>query len=324
MLVGCFGKLPLSPEFIKVNANGSTVRVLDQWLQEGIHHARSKRGQTWSQDFLQADTWNFVFAPEGKDEFLVGVASPNQDRAGRTFPFFVYLVISKSEFKIPSVFASLVFESFLRTAKELVERGWKDTDLSSFKEKIQTLPVQGVGDIPAIRDEYETYLHSRDSTGLLNMWLGELPDGSKDELPRMLKNYFEESCQILGSPAMNGIQVPLLLEEGQSGFQVVFLPELASRILRKDQTSSTVFWVPAPKNGPPYMFLFFQDPSPKVMLNLICSSQLKDGQVDGGENNPTSEPREDVDQTLVEFNERKVPIFSFASLLDSTTSSIPL
>ena len=143
MVLGCFGKLPLSPEFIRVNANGSVVGLLDQWFQEGIHHVRSKRGNTWTQDFLQADTWNFIFAPPGKDEFLVGVASPSQDRAGRTFPFFVYLLISKVEFTIPSGFASLAFENFFSIAKDLVETEWKDSNVTSFKEKIQTLPHSG-------------------------------------------------------------------------------------------------------------------------------------------------------------------------------------
>ncbi len=322
MLVGCFGKLPLSPEFIRVNANGSVVRVLDQWLQEGIHYARSKRGKTWIQDFLQADTWNFVFAPPGKDEFLVGVASPNQDRAGRTFPFFVFVLISKTEFTIPPVFASLVFDSFLKTAKDLVEREWKETDLSSFKVKIQTFPVQEIDNLPMILNEYQTYLHSRDSTGLLNMWLGDRADESKDELPKMLKNYFEKSCQILGSQANDGIQVPLLLGDGMSGFQIVFLPELASRVLRKDQISSTLYWVPAPKHGPPYMFLFFQDPSPKVMLSLICPTRSKDGRVQVAENTQNSEQLDHVDQVPFDSTEGKIPIFSFASLLNSATSSI--
>ena len=152
--------------------------------------------------------------------------------------------------------------------------------------------------------------------------MGELAAEPIQELPRILKNFLENSCQIHEPQANYGIQVPLLLDDEMPGYQVVFLPELASKLLRKRPTSSTVFWVPTPGQGSPYMFFFFQDPSPKVMLNLICPTKPNANGMDEEATKQTPVPLEQSDQTQSESIDGKDSMLSYASLLDSADSAI--
>lgn len=270
--IGCFGKLPLSPEFIRVNATGSVLRALDQWVQEGMHHARSRFGRGWSQDFLQADTWNFVFAPPSESEFLVGVASPNQDRAGRKFPFLLFLRVDRAQLMRPLRFAPVYFHDFLNAAKEVAENGWKDTDLTAFRSRVQAVSIPEVIDTQGMQERYQDYLRSQDATELLGMCLGEPCSFPKEELSLSLKKYLEAGCDNLGSQSDEGVQVPLLPVDTTSPYQIVFWSELASRVLGQKQSIPAVFWVPTPKHVRPYLFLFFRFPSPKIFVSLIRSS----------------------------------------------------
>ena len=197
MLVGCFGKLPLSPEFIKVNASGSAVRNLDQWFQEGMQFARSRLGQTWTQDFLQADTWSFIFHPPHEDEFLVGVASPNQDRAGRTFPFFMFLRIEKAHLPSPTFLWPISMQEFLKEARTMVETGWKETDLSGFRTTVQSLSIPELPTRLSVQQQYQDYLHQNSDQWLWEECLGKHHGLPEEGLAQAFKKPPGEWQQVL-------------------------------------------------------------------------------------------------------------------------------
>ena len=138
--VGCFGKLPLSPEFIRVNAKGATLQAFDQWIQEGLLWCRAKLGPQWRNDFLQSETWHFLFQIPQKDEWLIGVMTPSQDKAGRVFPmtlFFRFQLPHSAQKLLP--LAPLLLQEFLDKAKGLIQEEWKTFSLVEFREKVAHL-----------------------------------------------------------------------------------------------------------------------------------------------------------------------------------------
>ena len=162
MVVSCFGKLPISPEFIRVNAGGEALAAMDSWIQEGIVRVRSSLGANWVHRFLNGKSWEFIFASPGQKEFLVGVFMPSQDRARRTFPLLIFLRIDKEEWPYPIVWTRLVFQEFLKTAKQLGQcPGGKDgVSVGMFKEQVHALGIPDGAKIRGFLETYEAFLGS--------------------------------------------------------------------------------------------------------------------------------------------------------------------
>src|SRR5690242_9231954 len=92
--VGCFGKLPATGDFIRLNAGGEELASWDRWLGGGIDFARRSMATSFEPAY-QTSVGLFVFHGEGKDNeppvrALVGAWAPSGDNAGRLYPMTVF------------------------------------------------------------------------------------------------------------------------------------------------------------------------------------------------------------------------------------------
>src|SRR5690348_7949756 len=93
VLRGYYGKLPLSPEFLRLHAAGPELRWLDEWLQLGVLYAKSTEGSRWSTLVKESVVWNFLYAPADRRRIVCGALFMSQDKAGRSFPFLSFLLL---------------------------------------------------------------------------------------------------------------------------------------------------------------------------------------------------------------------------------------
>jgi type VI secretion system protein ImpM len=278
--LGCFGKLPIHADFIQYNADGSEVRGLDQWFQEGIHLVKTRFNQGWAQDFLGGGTWNFVFQPKNGDRFLVGTYLPSQDKGGRQYPFFLFLQIDWKRFSVPTYFIAVLFSAFLDKSREVIQTGWMEKDPKGFfslaEERL--LPVEPKGE--SFEKAYREWLE-KESTR--HFWTNLLGDFGHPKKYRVAQNLIE-LLQPLRQQALDrfglGIKFPLIPGDQYDNYDIALWFELMNRVLRQENQPPAYFWNRKSNKAEPGMVTFLRRPTAKNLLFLIRPSVTDDSLYD--------------------------------------------
>jgi type VI secretion system protein ImpM len=92
--IGCFGKLPATGDFVRLNAGGDEVASFDRWLGSSIDQARRAMGPHFEAVYPQS-VGLFIFRGESKGDEppsrgIVGAWCASGDNAGRLYPMAVF------------------------------------------------------------------------------------------------------------------------------------------------------------------------------------------------------------------------------------------
>ncbi len=141
--VGCFGKLPIQPEYIRHNLAQREARALDQWLQEGVGLAARGRG-----DGSEApDDWvhNGVFDGTEEDRAVLFTVRPSHDQSGRQYPFVVFEIPGPRGRDASAGFLPLCSQAFFDGATAVMRQPWRH-------EPLPTVPgwVDRIADQPRV------------------------------------------------------------------------------------------------------------------------------------------------------------------------------
>jgi type VI secretion system protein ImpM len=270
--VGCFGKLPLSPEFIRVNAKGPTLQIFDQWLQEGLHGYRASAGGSWIQDYLQSDTWSFLFGVPGGTECLLGVVTPNQDKAGRGFPMAIFLRIDPQEFAGRLYKVPLYFQSFMDWAKQMVEEAWKGSSLQEFRELVSSWEAPEPGNWDSLDRLYQEFLGAYTLDGLLELCeartcvvtLAAVNARVREMVAGHRPSNVSKAGQLMPFPLIYDPSLP---------FEIPFWAAYLKKMANFNMECPMLFWNKCPQKSPAVVFMQEAPVSPKSFAKLIhpCS-----------------------------------------------------
>lgn len=85
--MGIYGKLPAHGDFIRRALPDGFVAPWDEWLQQGIAHAREELGESFAAVWAAAPAWRFRL-PAGTcgAREAAGVLLASEDTVGRRFP----------------------------------------------------------------------------------------------------------------------------------------------------------------------------------------------------------------------------------------------
>src|SRR5689334_22283629 len=88
--IGCFGKLPATGDFIRLNASTEELAAFDGWLGGALDFAKRTLGPAWDATYPPSFGL-FVFRGESKSDDgpargLVGAWAASGDSAGRQYP----------------------------------------------------------------------------------------------------------------------------------------------------------------------------------------------------------------------------------------------
>jgi len=123
---GYYGKLPISPEFLRLRAAGPEIRWLDEWLQRGVLYAKAKEGPQWTDLAAASSLWNFLLIPADHGRLVSGVVFASQDKAGRSFPFLSFLLVDRKPLAEQSWLIPVVVAGYLEaigTALQALRQG---------------------------------------------------------------------------------------------------------------------------------------------------------------------------------------------------------
>ena len=270
----CFGKLPAFGDFVRHNAGGRDPLAFDQWLQQGLYHARVHLGQAWEESFRRAPSYYFLFSPENSEGFLLGLLQPSRDRGERRFPFTVALRLDRRYPTELLPLAPVVFDDFLAGATRLAHEASALT-LHQIAAATEQLDADTIRDYRSVAAAHLTRLGSTRVADLRErLWKGE-----PDRVFLVFKNLLEVLAPFRGRNSARlalGLRFPIASQVANASHDVSLWTEAALRLMSATGARPFLFWTapPAPEAAlapasAASLFLFLRQPTARSVMHFL-------------------------------------------------------
>jgi type VI secretion system ImpM family protein len=117
---GLYGKHPDAADFLRLNASGPDLRVLDEWLSAALV-AAERLVPDWQESYLSAPPVSLIFNPGGRSDLcIIATLAPSTDTSGRRFPLVLF---AEAAFEVlTDSFPQVPLLSFFESASALHAR----------------------------------------------------------------------------------------------------------------------------------------------------------------------------------------------------------
>jgi type VI secretion system protein ImpM len=289
--LGYYGKLPLSPEFIRHQASGPEIDELDQWFREGMYYAKS-RTSSWSMDFIQSDVWRFLYFPRDRSRLMIGLMKPSHDQAGREFPFLIYLLLKRAEFAKRPWCAPMHFRDFFSQGQRVLTDVGMESNLPRLQFRLQALaPVHGPTSLSAV-EEYEAELMGR---RMSEYWTELFGIGQQRQKYALLTPLLRNKMMKL--PVQHQARFPLIPLTTEETYDVPFWMDVTTHIWGYDCDTGVVLWNRMSTKVRPVLFVSQERPTPELLQCLIFPEQWEKGE---GATAETTGGLSEADRTLLD------------------------
>ncbi|MCH8034107.1 MAG: type VI secretion system-associated protein TagF [Bacteroidetes bacterium] len=280
---GYFGKLPKFADFVKYNASGDEILLIDNWIQEGIRLAKLKYKNNWRNYYNNTSPIYFIFPFTGTNKITIGIICPSKDKSGRNFPFLIFGNMKQDLIKDLQVnLLPLNFKGYFESITELYNDNYFTEDLSEMKFQINNLS-DSIISANSAENIYDNYLSDTSVEKLYQKTLN-ISDYSK---VRSVNNLFKNRIEIIEhSPAVK------FNFDSRTDYKLLdtcFHIQLLLKIFNRSNFFPAVFWNTIHEELI-NLFLFFQKPTPLNFLDLINTD-------DESRNDTTLQKAEEDNQT---------------------------
>jgi type VI secretion system protein ImpM len=167
--IGCFGKLPATGDFIRLNAGGEEVSAFDRWLGASIDHARRSMGEAFEPTYWQS-VGLFIFHGEGKGDEppargLVGAWCASGDNAGRLYPMAVFAAYDYAQLVAAGPALPIALWPLLTATYELAING-RMMPVDVFLERVSRIALPSLDDPEAATAGYRGWLTTQSMKAL--------------------------------------------------------------------------------------------------------------------------------------------------------------
>ena len=276
---GFMGKIPARPDFIRHQAGAPEIKVLDQWIHEGIAYLARRFPSDWKERLAGFSRICCYIGGDGSASTMCGVIRPSHDKSGRQHPYIDFATSANLPVMQSLPYISLRFAEFYTQGGKLKQQDGSDLDLDE-------LMLQSVALASAVPNFVEAnFIGFRSES-----WAGKTSaDFWKDILPGTSAitrvNFARDVLQTLRMAANRGPEriawgIRLPLPEGDaSSAMVSFWLSLLVGVLGNLKWRPHVFWFPQ-NGGASSLTLYFRSPNASSFAQLICPEVDEGGVVD--------------------------------------------
>ncbi|APR81425.1 Hypothetical protein A7982_06774 [Minicystis rosea] len=159
--IGCFGKLPATGDFVRLNAGGDEVAAFDRWLGSSIDYARRAMGPQFDA-YYPHSVGLFIYRGEGKGEDppargMVGAWCASGDNAGRLYPMAVFGSYDYNQLVATGAALPIALWPLLTAAYELATNG-RMMPVEIFLERVSRIALPSLDDPEAAGAGYRGWL----------------------------------------------------------------------------------------------------------------------------------------------------------------------
>ncbi len=254
-LVGCFGKLPATGDFIRHNAGGDELAAFDRWLGGAMDFAQRGLGQGFEPIYQRA-VGLFVFrgdskGDDGPQRGLVGAWAASGDNAGRLYPMVVFASYDYGQLVNLGPSLPIALWKFLTAAYEIATQG-RTWPVQGFIDRVAQLTPPNIEDPEQSSQGYKKWLAENSMKAL---W--ETGFGSDASRFWVMSNVVESVEPFRGQELpQTGLALRLPIGAGDAYATAVWM-DLVLRVTRWKSTLLNTFWIPQQTAlihlGPPHV-----------------------------------------------------------------------
>jgi len=254
-LVGCFGKIPATGDFIRHQAGGEELAAFDRWVGAAMDHAQRSLGQEFEAAY-QRSVGLFMFhgeakGEEGPERGLVGAWAASGDSAGRLYPMVVFASYDYERLVGLGAAAPIALWRFFTAAYEIATQG-RAWPVDAFLKRVAALEAPQIEDRDAVSGPYRKWLAENHMKAL---W--ETGFGSDASRFWVVSNVVESVSPFRGQELpQTGLALRLPLGAGDAYATAVWT-DMILRIAGWKQTLPNTFWIPQQTAlihlGPPHV-----------------------------------------------------------------------
>ena len=205
-MIGCFGKVPASPDFVSLHGASDDVCEFDAWLRGAL--ASMQQSEDWRTLFDRLPVCFFSYRARSGN-WLVGGLISSRDSSERRYPFFIFQTVKSSDAGL-FVNPFTLSELFCAQIKPLLHMAAQGESTAVVFERIRALrPLQS--------QDFELFRRVHDKF-LVNFTLRDIARSLESSYPEFITNAVLTRLQALGRPMYHqapiGISLPLPAERG--------------------------------------------------------------------------------------------------------------
>jgi type VI secretion system protein ImpM len=273
------GKIPARPDFVRHQAGDPEIKILDQWIYEGIAYLARRFPSDWKERIESFSNISCYIGGEGAVPDLCGVICPSHDKSGRQHPYVDFATCASTYVMQTLPYIALRFSDFYTQSCRLQDETGAELDMDALIQQGQMLGSL----IPPF--ETERFVKLRNQCWLektsAEFWDKILP-GSSD-IARL--NFARDVLQTLKMAANRGperiawgIRLPICGGEASDAF-VSFWLSLLTGVLGHYKWRPHIFWNPQNKSSSS-LTVYFRSPNASSFAQLICPEVDEGGVVD--------------------------------------------
>jgi len=242
-MIGFFGKLPGSADFIAHHAGHKDIRELDGWWQRALNRM-AERDEDWEARFDALPLCFFHYRASG-GAWLMGAMSPSQDASGRRYPLLVFQRLAVSPVVEGSVGVHTLGETFAGQVRELLRDVMHCADPQQAQERL-------LAGIEALRplDDSDLKLHRR-------LFARFLEDVRYGDLTRALASGFPDVSASRLTRDIQALRRQSAARHGQRGH--VALPLPPERALKRPAADLWLHWLEHDNGAPGHISVIVDD-----------------------------------------------------------------
>jgi type VI secretion system ImpM family protein len=283
--LGLFGKLPAHADFIKFNASGEEIQIIDTWLQEGISLADIKFKSGWKSFYEKSSLINFIYPFTVTDNFILGTISASNDKSGRKFPFILFQYLKKTIItNIPFYLIPLVYDQLFISWKRILCDDNSVIDISSLKSVISEIKLL-TPILPKVVEEYNNFTYSKKLHDIMEL-------GNESIIP--IIKVFENKLKVFDRFLVFEFD-PNCNSQSKS-FRISFYIHLFLKAFRKLNFIPCIFWTQS-EDGFVELFFFFDKPTASNFVDLFYY-QKHQSAIDAENNSFVNESYQPLDKII--------------------------
>ncbi len=279
-IVGCTGKLPVHPEFIKYNIKTREAIALDKWIHEGVSLLNRRYGDKWKHTFKESPIHKFVFTGREDSRTITGVINPSQDSSGRHYPFCGFTAIDNPVYKELQSLLVHSYADYYDAIINLMIQDWTGLSTNNVTKSIDA--TKQVSTNVTKGKLLDNTIELLKSHIMVDFWNDLLPGSDFDQRAALIKSTVSTLHSVARrSPSRVhwGIRLPLS-SKINSAHYITFWLQLCESMLSGRTWSAHYFWnYPAP-SFPAKLTIFFKPVSASYFSQFVDSSKQDNNVVD--------------------------------------------
>lgn len=241
-VVGCFGKLPATGDFIRHNAGGDEIAAWDRWLGASMDFVQRSLGSGFDAAYQPAVGIFILRGDSRGDELpsrgLVGAWAASADNAGRRYPMTVFASYDYQQLVSAGGALPIALWPLITQAYETATSG-RAWPVDKFIEAVSRIEAPSLEDPDAAARGYRQWLAGNSMKAL---W--ETGFGSDASRFWVLSSLIESVEPFRGNELpQTGLALRLPLGSGDAFATAVWL-DLILRLTGCKQTLFNTFWTP--------------------------------------------------------------------------------